>query len=169
MNNPLKCDFCAKPATVHLTQIISNKVHKVDLCDECAQKKGVTDPSGFSMADLLLKTSLNPEPGAGGVRCEQCGFTQADFKKLGRLGCPVCYETFKDVLGPMLESMHKGITHVGKVPHTALNRISLHDRLSKLELDLNEAIKTERYEEAARFRDEISRVKQSDSERPVRP
>ena len=69
----------------------------------------------------------------------------------------------------MLESMHKGITHVGKVPHTALNRISLHDRLSKLELDLNEAIKTERYEEAARFRDEISRVKQSASERPVRP
>ena len=169
MNNPLKCDFCAKPATVHLTQIVNNKVHKVDLCDECAQKKGVTDPTGFSLADLLLKTSLNPEAGVAGVRCEQCGFTQADFKKLGRLGCPVCYEAFKDVLGPMLESMHKGTTHVGKVPSTALNRISLHDRLTKLEVDLNEAIKTERYEEAARFRDEISRVKQSVSEKPVRP
>ena len=168
MNNPLKCDFCEKPATVHLTQIVDNKVHKVDLCEECAQKKGVTDPTGFSLADLLLKPSLNPEPATPGVRCEQCGFTQADFKRLGRLGCPVCYETFKEVLGPMLESIHKGTTHLGKIPHTALNRKSLHDRLNKLELDLNEAIKTERYEEAARYRDEISRVKQSVPEKPER-
>ena len=29
-SNPLKCDLCAKPATVHLTQIVNNKVHKVD-------------------------------------------------------------------------------------------------------------------------------------------
>jgi protein arginine kinase activator len=169
MNNPLKCDFCAKPATVHLTQIVNNKVHKVDLCEECAQKKGVTDPSGFSLADLLVKPSLSTESATGGVRCEQCGFTQADFKKLGRFGCPACYETFKDLLAPMLEGMHKGTTHVGKVPRTALNRMSLNDRLSKLELDLSEAIKTEHYEEAARFRDEISRVKQSASEKPVSP
>jgi protein arginine kinase activator len=47
--------------------------------------------------------------------------------------------------------------------------MSLNDRLSKLEGELSEAIKTERYEEAARFRDEINRVKQSVSEKPVRP
>jgi len=79
MANPLKCDLCSKSATVHLTQIVNNKVHKVDLCEACAQAKGVTDPSGFSLADLLLKTSLNSEP-AGNLRCEQCGFTSADFK-----------------------------------------------------------------------------------------
>ena len=77
MANPLKCDLCSKPATVHLTQILDNKVHKVDLCEACAQEKGVTDPSGFSLADLLLKTSLNPDPAAGGMRCEQCGFSPA--------------------------------------------------------------------------------------------
>ena len=72
MANPLKCDLCTKPATVHLTQIVNNKVHKVDLCEACAQAKGVTDPSGFSLADLLLKASLNPESGgAAGVRCDE--------------------------------------------------------------------------------------------------
>ena len=116
MTNPLKCNLCAKPATVHLTQIVNNKVHKVDLCEECAQTKGVTDPSGFSLADLLLKASLNPEPSGSAVRCEQCGFTQADFKKQGRFGCPACYDTFRDMLAPMLEGMHKGITHAGKIP-----------------------------------------------------
>jgi len=167
MNNPLKCDFCSKPATVHLTQIINNKVHKVDLCEECAQTKGVTDPTGFSLADLLLKSSLNPEPVPGAVRCEQCGFTQADFKKHGRFGCPACYDAFKEIVEPMLAGMHKDSVHRGKVPRVALSRKTLYDRLTKLELDLTEAIKSERYEEAARYRDEINQVKQTFGAKPA--
>jgi protein arginine kinase activator len=169
MASPLKCDLCSKPATVHLTQIVNNKVHKVDLCEECAQAKGVTDPSGFSLADLLLKASVSPESGApAGLACEQCGYTQADFKKHGRFGCPQCYETFKGMVEPMLESMHKGTRHTGKVPQRALARQSLHERLSRLELDLREAIQSERYEEAARFRDEIHQVKQAYEQKPAR-
>jgi protein arginine kinase activator len=162
MANPLKCDLCSKPATVHLTQIVNNKVHKVDLCEACAQAKGVTDPSGFSLADLLLKASLNPEPEVpAGMRCDKCGFTQADFKKHGRFGCPSCYEAFRGMVEPMLENMHNGTAHAGKIPVRALERKSLYDRLTKLELDLTEAIKSERYEDAARTRDEINQVKQA--------
>ena len=168
MAKPLTCNFCSKPATVHLTKIVSNKVHNVDLCEECAQSKGVTNPGGFSLGDLLLETSLKPEAAAGpGVRCEQCGFTQADFKKHGRFGCPACYDAFAVMLEPMLDGMHKGTRHTGKVPRAALERKSLSDRLSKLELDLTDAIKSERYEEAARFRDEISQVKQSFAPKPA--
>jgi len=162
MASNLKCDFCSKPATVHLTKIVNNKVHKIDLCEACAQAKGVTDPSGISLADLLLKISLDSEsPPSSGLRCDQCGFSQADFKKYGRFGCPACYEAFKEAIEPMLESMHKGITHTGKVPRRSLSRKSIHDRLSKLEVDLSEDIKNERYEDAARFRDEIAHMKES--------
>ena len=162
MANSLKCDLCTKPATVHLTQIVNNKIHKVDLCEACAQAKGVTDPSGFSLADLLLKASLTPEAAVvEGLRCENCGFTQGDFKKHGRFGCPHCYDTFKGMIEPMLDNMHKGTTHTGKVPQKALDRQSISDRLNKLEGNLEEAIKSERYEDAARFRDEIQQVKQA--------
>jgi protein arginine kinase activator len=146
---------------VHLTQIVNNKVHKVDLCEDCARAKGVTDPGGFSLADLLLKASLNPAPPAGSIRCEQCGFSQSDFKKHGRFGCPACYDAFRGVLDPMLDGMHKGTLHIGKVPRTALARKSLHERLTQLESDLTDAIKSERYEEAARYRDEINQVRHS--------
>jgi len=164
MANSLKCDLCSKPATVHLTQIVNNKIHKVDLCEACAQAKGVTDPSGFSLADLLLKASLNPEP-TGEAKCEVCGFTQQDFKKTGRFGCPSCYQYFGNLLEPMLDSMHKGIAHTGKVPQRALARRSLHERLTQLETELDQAIKAERYEDAARFRDEIHQVKQASGRR----
>jgi protein arginine kinase activator len=63
--------------------------------------------------------------------------------------------------------MHKGTVHAGKVPQKALERRSLHERLTKLEGDLSEAIKAERYEEAARFRDEINQVRQTVAQKPV--
>ncbi len=164
MANPIKCSLCGKPATVHLTQIINNKIHKVDLCEDCAKAKGVTDPSGFSLADLLIKGALNPEADThaeGGAVCPSCGYTQQEFKKVGRFGCPDCYKAFRPMLLPMLGNMHKGAAHVGKVPQHALDRRSIYERLTKLEMELDLAIKTERYEDAARFRDEIRQIKQS--------
>ncbi len=162
MASPLKCDLCSNQATVHLTQIVNHKVHKVDLCESCAQAKGVTDPSGFSLADLLLKASLNPEPSVrSGLTCEQCGYAPEDFKKTGRFGCPTCYETFSNLLEPMLDNMHKGTAHTGKIPERALERKTLHDRLTKLESELQAAIQSERYEDAAKYRDEISQVREA--------
>ena len=160
MASPLKCDLCSNQATVHLTQIVNHKVHKVDLCESCAQAKGVTDPSGFSLADLLLKASLNPEPSRStGLKCEQCGYTPDEFKRTGRFGCPQCYSTFSAVLEPMLNNMHKGTAHTGKIPERAMERKTLFDRLHKLQSDLQSAIDAERYEEAAKYRDEISQIR----------
>jgi protein arginine kinase activator len=158
MAKPEQCGHCTKPATIHLTQIINNKIHKVDLCEDCPFKKGVTDPEGFSLADFLLKPPASIISDQT-LQCEACGFTPADFKKTGRFGCPQCYETFKDILQPMLANMHKDVVHRGKVPERALARMSRKRRLDQLESDLQEAVGSENYEEAARLRDLISQAK----------
>ena len=51
------------------------------------------DPTGFALADLLLGigAAQEIEKGAATEKCPVCGFTQADFKKTGRLGCSACY------------------------------------------------------------------------------
>jgi protein arginine kinase activator len=67
----------------------------------------------------------------------------------------------------MLSNMHKGTTHTGKVPHRALERKSLYDRLTQLQGELDQAIKSERYEDAARYRDEIHQVKQAFGEKTL--
>lgn len=161
MGNSLKCDLCGQPATVHLTQIVNNQIHKLDLCEACAAAKGVTDPTGFSLADLLVKNPSGGDSAASQLVCEHCGFTQADFKKLGRLGCPACYERFKPILDPVLANMHKGVTHLGKVPARSIERRTLQERISRLEHELTEAVKSERYEDAARLRDEITTMKEA--------
>jgi len=168
MDSPLKCDLCGKPATVHLTQIVNNQIHKLDLCEECAAAKGVTDPTGFSLADLLVKTAgAAPEGTATQLVCEHCGFTQADFKKHGRLGCPACYERFRPILEPVLSNMHKGMTHLGKVPARSIERKTFQERIDLLEKRLQEAVTAERYEDAARLRDEIKGLKEAFETRSV--
>ena len=48
------CGICKeKEATVHLTQIVGDKVQQVDLCPDCARTKGVLNPPGISLTDLV--------------------------------------------------------------------------------------------------------------------
>ena len=156
------CSICKeKPATVHLTDIKGDKMQKVDLCEECAKNKGVND-STFALADMLLGlgASQEIEQASGGVeiKCPQCGFTQADFKKSGRLGCAECYKTFADGLEGLLKSMHKGTRHMGKVPESQRQTRDLSDRLKALQQKLAKAIEDENFEQAAALRDEIKQM-----------
>ena len=49
------CDVCkCNDAAVFLTQIVDGKMQKVNLCEGCSKEKGVQDPTGFALADLLL-------------------------------------------------------------------------------------------------------------------
>ena len=157
------CCICkSKEATVHLTQIAGEQMQKVDLCEECAKTKGVDDPTGFSLADLLLGLGASQEieqaGGNSGLKCPACGFTQADFKKAGRLGCAECYETFAEPLEGLLKTMHKGTRHVGKVPESLRQGRDLSDQLKSLQKKLAKAIAEENFEKAAILRDEIKQI-----------
>ena len=81
------CDVCKeKTANVYLTQIVEGQMQKVNLCNGCSKEKGVSDPTGFALADLLvgIGTEKRLARGSEEKSCESCGFSQTDFKKTGR-------------------------------------------------------------------------------------
>ncbi len=163
------CSVCKQnEATVHLTQIVDNKMQTIDLCESCSKAKGVDDPTGFSLASILLGLGATPEaaPEAASdeLKCPACGFTQADFKKAGRLGCAECYNTFADALKALLKSMHKGTKHVGKVPHALRQNQDFSEKLRQLQKKLQQAIDKEDFEQAAFFRDAIKQIKEQMSQ-----
>jgi protein arginine kinase activator len=160
------CQVCKKsPAKVHYTQMGENEVRKIDLCPACAKEKGVNDPSTFGLADVILglgavqKMEEATESAGGETTCRHCGYTQSDFKKTGRLGCPECYQTFAEGLEAMLKGMHKGTQHKGKTPPAVRRALDLQARLARLEADLKAAIEKENFEIAASLRDEIKQTK----------
>ena len=152
------CDVCQdKHATVYLTQIVDGKMQKVNLCEGCAKEKGVTDPTGFALADLLLGMGTDEVVGETTAEqtCPACGFTQSEFKKIGRLGCSACYGIFGEGLDSLVKAMHRGTHHVGKVPTRYRATKQFTDRITELKHRLKIAITDENFEEAAQLRDEI--------------
>jgi len=161
----MKCDYCDSKATVFLTQLVDGQMKKVCLCEPCAKDKGVTDPTGFSMADMLLGgvvgRAIQAMPAvAGGIlrRCPSCGFTLDDLRRVRRFGCADCYQTFAEEVGHMLRSMHKSTHHIGKVPKGLVAKQLRDQQIEELQERLDKAIAAESYEEAAGLRDEIQNL-----------
>jgi len=157
----MRCDVCqSKEATVFLTQIVEGKMQKVNLCETCSKNKGVSDPVGFELAELLVglgtAPSVDVQPPV--PKCAICGFTQTEFKKTGRLGCSNCYDAFSRLLLGMLKNMHKGVRHNGKVPVQHHKLRSYQERLKALNDTLQQAVEAEEYEKAAAIRDEIHQL-----------
>jgi protein arginine kinase activator len=155
------CDVCkTNQATVFLTQIVDGKMQKVNLCDSCSKEKGVTDPTGFALADLLLGLGAAQDIEKGGPlqKCPACGFSQADFKKTGRLGCPLCYDTFSEGLNSLLKAMHKGTLHTGKMPARMQENLRQDAEMQALQKELEKAVLEENYESAADLRDQIKHL-----------
>ncbi len=160
----MMCDLCKKNvASVHLTQMIDGKTKKVDLCEACSKEKGVDDPTGFSLADFLLGLGAAQEleqSGGAEAACPRCGFTHADFKKSGRLGCAECYQTFSEGMENLLKTMHKGTRHTGKVPRSQQRIQETAEKVRTLQKRLDKAVADEDFEQAAVLRDEIKRVRE---------
>lgn len=160
----MDCDICGKHAKVHLTQLVGGQIKKIALCDNCAQEKGVTDPTGFALAEMLLGKTPGklaptaPAVAASGRRCTTCGFTLEDLRRIRRFGCADCYTSFRDEVNQMIRGMHKGSKHSGKVPAGLMELHERTQRLEELRSRLDQAITAENYEEAAGLRDEIRQI-----------
>lgn len=163
MSDDLHCYFCGKKATVHFTQIINNKILKMDLCESCAQKHGVGDPPSFSLSDLLDKTSLFEEEPEDELVCPHCGFSPSSdhFKKMGRLGCPHCYKVFAGMLKTILHDLNQDKQHAGKAPEHKADRQAIREKLAELEQQMQKEVAKENYENAATLRDRIAELRES--------
>ncbi|MFH0840168.1 MAG: UvrB/UvrC motif-containing protein [Candidatus Omnitrophota bacterium] len=165
------CDICGKnEATVHLTEIINEQMTKLHLCEECAKKKSAEMEEHFGLADLLaglanLDTPVETMKDKK-VKCSSCGMTYTDFKKIGRLGCGQCYETFKTYLAPLLKRIHGSEIHLGKAPGKKgkLTKSKKVD-VEQLKRRLKRAIELEEFEEAAQLRDEIKKYEREEGKK----
>jgi len=168
----MQCDVCGKKkATVHLTEIVDEQMTELHLCEDCAREKSSQMEQQFGLADLLAgladfgKQTKTPE--SPQAACPNCGLMYDDFRKLGRLGCSQCYESFQSQLSTLLKKIHGASHHLGKTPgvgtmgaSTATGTVvpavlSPAQVLQALKDQLAQAVKAEDFERAATLRDKI--------------
>lgn len=154
------CDSCHEhEASIHVTQVVNGNSRELHLCEECAEESGLNVQNVMSIPEILFGMAGGDDDARLMQRCcPHCHLRGTDFRKTGRFGCERCYETFKEELRPMLSAMHKGILHKGKVPRRERKGLEIGARLAKLKGELDEAIRREDYEGAARIRDTIREV-----------
>ena len=104
---------------------------------------------------VLLGVLRNAHSAAPEKKCPVCGSTYSDIAESGKVGCPACYETFGDELSHLIQSVHGTTTHTGNVPSRHRAKKERDEKRKTLRRELDEAIKAEEYERAAKLRDEI--------------
>ncbi len=183
----MKCENCGEnDANVRYTQIINGVKKEMQLCDKCADELGIGKmnmnfdmPFGFSNffgellneynSDGFMPTLALPKT----LKCDRCGFTFDDFIDSGKFGCPSCYDTFEERIDPIFKRLQGSNRYIGRGVKKANPENELNIKLEKeetqkenkidgLKRELKQMIKEEKYEEAAKIRDEIKKLEKKE-------
>jgi len=167
----MKCSICkADNAIIHIREYSETGLRKINLCLECAIKKGLSAPSE-NLDNLLAKIISNvfninaSYKNLRGSRrslklvCPSCGKTVNDFSSNLEVGCPVCYDVFEDIIDLLIFNQNNSLNYLGKLPET-LNKLNLQkSNLKQLKKNLKKHVQEEDFAKAATVRDEIKKLK----------
>lgn len=136
------------------------------LCRECALSMGVrAQVEAFQRLSQLLMQDLastgipDEMRAAMAAKCSHCGLVFQEFVQTGLLGCPTCYDDFKDLLKPVLRRMHGVIKQSGDAPeHRKQPAEAKENAKEQLEMELHLALLEENYEKAAALRDKLKQL-----------
>ena len=144
-------------------------------------------PISFSnfISDFFDEDSLLPSFSGNMItKCPKCGLTYDEFAKNGKFGCGECYNTFASKIESVLKNLHGSAKHRGRAPKRIADTSSItkltekedknnqpeikHEpvvdkkaaELDRLNEDIKLAIKEERYEDAAKIRDQIKKLQE---------
>lgn len=165
------CQLCRKhPATICIASDLNGTKSQIYLCEECAKKYSLQqgNVSPEMILKLLSELSKNITAAVGGgpqIRpedtdrtCSHCGRSYKDFVKTHLLGCPACYDQFRDLLEPII-SQAQVIPAQGREEQE--EKASENPEIALLTEMLEKCIAGEEYEQAAILRDRIDLLKKS--------
>lgn len=164
------CEECKlNEATYTISVMAGGGVRTRHLCGDCMRKMN----RGLNSGDIrnMLSSILSAITGAGereeepteDVVCPRCETTLRQFNASGKLGCPGCYEAFREQLQPMLLKIHGRVQHAGRHPLDTREAQQRRSRRDELTRQMEQAVAQEDFETAALLRD---RLRVLDSEEP---
>ncbi|MCP4549054.1 MAG: hypothetical protein GY835_21570 [bacterium] len=156
------CQLCKhRGAQLSFSELTPAGKSTLMLCTSCALKlgvpvsgreQGVIDTEKIweaLVSELALQKSGEP------LSCTSCGWTFASIEKSLSLGCPHCYRTFQGDMTRLLQNYHGNSKHIGKIPFALVRKLDLRRRILAIKSSIARSVKAERFEEAARQRDEV--------------
>lgn len=163
------CEECGvNEACYTISVMMGGQITQRHLCADCMAKMNMNLAAGnvkHLLSAIMSAISGSVEEAAAAasesgeeapaIVCERCGTSLSQFTKSGKLGCPNCYQAFREQLTPMLQQIHGRVQHAGRKPlddEAAQRRRAVYDRLTR---QLEQAVAVEDFETAAILRDQL--------------
>lgn len=174
------CQKCKKnEASIHIVKVQNGEKEEIWMCEICAKEISKVHIDLFSgnkidknfekvIGDLFQVVDNNVGNKTEkkiDIICTNCGQTYSNFKNTGKLGCPKCYDNFRQALEPVIIKLQNGLEHIGKIPKMDEEEFVERKRIVKLKEQLQLCILSEEYERAAEIRDEIKTLETITKER----
>lgn len=175
----MKCSICKNDnAIIHIREYTDNGIRKINLCLECALKRGFNASleNVDSMLSKIVRNIFN-DPGDDrkgrkaarntqrediiSLVCPSCGTTVQDFTNTLELGCPICYSVFDRIIDLILFNHNNSLNYLGKLPEQIKIVNIQKSKLRKLKKELIEHVNNENFNKAALVRDEISKLRKN--------
>lgn len=168
------CQSCQKKqANTHIKTIVNGELTEMMLCPECAEKMGYGNVFShmFDIGSLMSGFMGEPKTSALAMeeKCPMCGSTFSAISQSGKVGCAKCYDVFYDRLLPSIRRIHGNTIHTGKkasIPVTedaqSQQEPAQENTLSTLKEQLQKAIESQEFEQAAQLRDKIKELEQGE-------
>ncbi len=156
----MNCDRCGRPSVYHSTLIVNGVSQTTNLCHDCAIKEGVFDNSPTSIFDDMFDvfSSFLPYEKENDVKCPVCKTSLREFKTTHKLGCPNCYEAFREEVKAVLSRTAPNNFHKIEASTTKNKGESKQDKIASLRAEKALAVKEERYEDAGKIKKQIQKL-----------
>ncbi|MCL2813097.1 MAG: UvrB/UvrC motif-containing protein [Oscillospiraceae bacterium] len=172
----MMCEKCNKnTANVYLKNSVNGLFAEAHLCSACAREalygQNYTGLTGGDFKSQLFdafgfgKPAAMTESAPKNNKCPMCGLSFADIAQSGKAGCGKCYAAFKGELEPSVTRIHGTSKHTGKIPENMSSRIFAKRKIEELGAKLKKTVAEQNFEEAAKLRDEINKIKSESEEK----
>ena len=156
----MNCDRCGKPSVYHSTLIVNGVSQTTNLCHDCAIKEGVFETTPTSIFDDMFDafSSFLPFEKVSDITCPVCKTSLREFKTTHKLGCPNCYEAFREEVKAILSRTAPNNLHKIEAGTTKAKKVSKQDKIASLRAEMAQAVKEERYEDAGKIKKQIQKL-----------
>ncbi|HIQ75331.1 MAG TPA: UvrB/UvrC motif-containing protein [Candidatus Cottocaccamicrobium excrementipullorum] len=178
------CEKCKiREANIKYTEVINGVKKEHNLCTQCAKEmdfghySAIFDgdfPLGKILSSLLgVEENSQKEEKLQQIVCPTCGTSYQEFVENSCFGCQDCYSVFDLLIRDKIKKLQGSVNHTGKKPkyqkiqaasqtvegqnggEVREPELTPKEQLEVLKARLQEAIRKEEYEDAARYRDQI--------------
>ena len=158
----MKCDNCGAPSVYHSTLIVNGVSRKTSLCRDCAIKEGVFTTEQPSLLDEMFSSfaDLLGFEQVENVVCPVCKTSLREFKSTGKLGCPNCYEMFREEISNLIKRIAPFEKHKqDSIKIKPCNKkLTKEEQIAVLREQMKQAVSEERYEDAAKIKKQIAKL-----------